>query len=282
MASMKTFRLTLSLAAALGVATSARAQETTTTQTETTTQTQPSTTSTEMSTTSTDMTMHSDGGRMGPEIAISGNLGLGVGYVYKNAQTASGEESLKITDSAKFSIPVLVELGYRVTPRFYIGAFGSWEKVFTKENPLSCPSGFDCNTQQWRVGPEFRYHFSPEAGFDPWIGLGVGLEILKSHVKGTTNIPVAPGVTVPADVDTHVTDRGPTFARLAIGGDWHLSRAVALGPIATVSYGSYTVRTGDQKVTLPVIGTRDNALTPVDNGPHALFTVGLRLAFLPL
>ncbi|RKH11584.1 hypothetical protein D7V97_10790 [Corallococcus sp. CA053C] len=267
------FRWTLSLAAALGLATSAGAQDMVT-------PTEPET-ETEMR---TEMApAHGAAGRMGPELAVSGNVGLGAGYVYKNGLSAAGTvESLKITDSATVSIPVIVELGFRATPRFYLGVWGSWENVFTKENPLSCPEGFDCSSHQWRIGPEVRYHLSPGGGFDPWIGLGLGLEILESHVQGTTQVPVAPGVTVPADVDTHVTDRGPTFARLTLGGDVRLSRALSVGPIFTASIGSYTVRTGSQTLDITGVGSREGPVARVDDGFHALFTLGLRLALLPL
>ncbi|RKH36629.1 hypothetical protein [Corallococcus sicarius] len=265
-------RWTLSLAAALGLATSAGAQETVTT-TETPTQT----VQTDMDTGSMQET-----GRMGLELAVSGGVGAGLGYLYKNGMTAAGTvESLKITDAATVSIPVLVELGFRATPRFYLGVWGSWEKVFPKENPLSCPEGFDCSIHQWRVGPEVRYHLSPDAGFDPWIGLGVGLEILKGHVQGTTQIPVAPGVSVPATVDTRVTDRGPTFARLALGGDVRISRMLSVGPILTASIGSYTVRTGSQTVDITGVGPREGEVARVEDGFHGLFTLGLRLAVLP-
>ncbi|CAM3749082.1 hypothetical protein G4177_09465 [Corallococcus sp. ZKHCc1 1396] len=267
------FRWTLSLAVALGVATSAWAQDSEPL-TETETETRTTTVMTEPV---------RPQGRMGPEFAVSGNVGLGAGYVYKDGLSSTGTvESLKITESAKVSIPIIAELGFRATPNFYLGVWGSWEKVFTKENPVSCPTGFDCSTYQWRVGPEVRYHLAPDAGFDPWIGLGVGLEILKSHVEGTTQVPVAPGVVVPATVDTRVTDRGPTFARLALGADVRLTRALAVGPIITASIGSYTVRTGTQTLDITGVGERPGVLAQVDDGFHALFTVGLRLAVLPL
>ncbi|RYZ39477.1 MAG: hypothetical protein EOO71_19990 [Myxococcaceae bacterium] len=271
------FRWTLSLTVALGVATSAWAQDSeplTETETETRTETRTTTVATDP------MRAH---GRIGPEFAVSGNVGLGAGYVYKDGLSSAGTvESLKITDSAKVSIPVIVEVGFRATPRFYLGVWGSWEKVFTKENPLSCPTGFDCSTQQWRFGPEVRYHLSPMGGFDPWIGLGVGLEFLKSHVQGTTQVPVAPGVVVPAEVDTRVTDKGPTFARLTLGGDIRVTRAFSVGPIITASIGSYTVRTGTQTLNITGVGERPGTLARVDDGFHGLFTVGLRLAILPL
>ncbi|MHA7629173.1 hypothetical protein [Corallococcus sp. M7] len=274
------FRWTLSLTAALGIATSAGAQEP-----------EPQT-ETESSTTTTTTTMSSEEmpksgghheGRVGPQFAVSGNVGFGLGYVYTNGQAPSGGlEDLKITDSAKVSFPVIAELGFRVTPRFYLGVWGSWEPVLTKTNELSCPEGFQCDTFQWRVGPEVRYHVRPGSSFDPWIGLGVGLEILKSHVEGDTQVQVAPGVFLPTHVDTHVTDRGPTIARLTLGGDVRVARSLSVGPIITASVGQYTVRTGTQTLDITGVGTRDQGLAPVDDGFHALFTVGLRLAFLPL
>ncbi|MFB1480915.1 hypothetical protein [Corallococcus sp. RDP092CA] len=275
------FRWTLSLAAALGIVTSAGAQEP-----EPPTETETSTTTTTTTMRSEEMP-RSEGrhpeGRIGPQFAVSGNVGFGLGYVYTNGQSPTGGlEDLKITDSAKISFPIIAELGFRVSPRFYVGAWGSWEPVLTKTNALSCPEGFDCHTFQWRVGPEVRYHIRPGTSFDPWIGLGVGLEILKSHVEGDTQLQVAPGVFVPTHVDTHVTDRGPTIARLTLGGDVRVSRSLAVGPIITASVGQYTVRTGHQALDITGVGSRDQALTPVDDGFHSLFTVGLRIAFLPL
>ncbi len=60
-----------------------------------------------------------------------------------------------------------------------------------------------------------------------------------------------------------------------------LTRSLFLGPILTASLGSYTVRTGEQTVTLPGLPAQTLPLTPVEDGFHALFTLGLRVAWLP-
>ncbi|NTX08312.1 hypothetical protein [Myxococcus sp. CA040A] len=219
-------------------------------------------------------------GMAGPQLAVGINLGLGAGYVYKDGTSRTGtREDLKITDAANASLPLMLELGYRFNPRFYAGLWGSWEKVFTKTNDISCPEGFDCNNSQWRFGPEGRFHFKPESGFDPWVGLAVGLEFLKSHVKGTTQVPVPGGGTVAANIDTQVTDRGPTFIRLSAGGDVRLTRYVAFGPIVTASLGSYTVRTGDQTLSIAGLPGQTSPVSAVDDGFHALFTLGVRGVF---
>lgn len=260
------------MAVTLGSATAAWAQE-------------PDTAPVTTTATATDVgTM--DEGLRGLQLALSANLGLGAGYVYKDgvSRTTGEPEDLKVNDGAHASLPIIVEVGYRASPRCYLGLWGSYEYVFTKTNDISCPEGFDCSTKQWRFGPEVRYHFRPNSGFDPWVGLGVGLEILQSNVEGDSVVPV-PGVgNVPARVEFSVTDRGPTFARLSLGGDVKLARSLALGPVLTASIGSYTVRTGEQTVAvqLPGVAPVTGPLTPVDDGFHALFTLGLRVAWLPL
>ncbi|QSQ25866.1 hypothetical protein JY651_13455 [Pyxidicoccus parkwayensis] len=221
---------------------------------------------------------------VGPQVALSVGVGAGAGYVYKHGTNLlTGQpEDLKVTDASSVSLPILLEVGYRGTPHWYFGLWGSWEKVFTKNSELSCPDGFDCNFRQWRFGPEARYHFRPGSGFDPWAGLGVGLEITQSDLKGDVEVPTPGGGTVPASVKLSITDRGPTYARLTLGGDVRLTRNVFLGPIITASIGSYTIRTGEQSVTLPGIGTSTTPLPPVDDGFHGLFTVALRVAWLKL
>jgi len=219
-------------------------------------------------------------GMSGFQLALGVNLGLGAGHVYKDGTSRTGErEDLKITDAANASLPILLEVGYRINPRIYAGVWGSWEKVFTKTNDISCPEGFDCDNSQWRFGPEARLHFKPESKFDPWVGLAVGLEFLKSHVKGDTQVPLPGGGAVPARIDTKVTDRGPTFVRLSAGGDVRVSRFLAFGPIVTASLGSYTVRTGDQTVSITGLPPQTSAVTAVDDGFHALFTLGVRGIF---
>ncbi|MFP2931548.1 hypothetical protein ACLESO_41455 [Pyxidicoccus sp. 3LG] len=223
-------------------------------------------------------------GPVGLQLALSAGVGAGLGYVYKNgvSRTTGQPEDVKVTDGSSVTLPVLLEVGYRASPKCYIGVWGSYEKVFTKTSDITCPEGSDCSVWMWRLGPEVRYHFSPGAGFDPWVGLGVGLEILRNDVESETTITVPDVGPVPARVEASTTDRGPTFARLSFGGDVRISRSFFLGPILTASIGSYTVHTGELRVTPPGLPSVTIQEPPVDDGVHALFTLGLRVAWLPL
>ncbi|WP_342381592.1 hypothetical protein NVS55_18390 [Myxococcus stipitatus] len=226
------------------------------------------------------LNVRAEHGMSGPQVAASVNLGLGAGYVYKHGTSRTGEdENLKITDGAHASLPFLLELGYRINSRVYVGVWGSWELVFSRTNHISCPESFDCSNSQWRFGPELRVHVAPESSFDPWVGLSMGMEILKSHVKGTTQVPLPVVGPVPAHIDTKVTDRGITYARLTFGADFPVTDFLAVGPIGTASIGSYTVRTGDQTVTVSGFPSQTSPVGAVKDGVHALFTLGLRGVF---
>lgn len=254
---------TLSVIAALGASGSALAQESGTSESR-----------------AVEMDVRAAREKSGPQAAVSVNLGLGAGYVYKHGTSRTGEdENLKITDGAHLSLPFMVELGYRINSRIYVGVWGSWELVFSRTNDISCPEGFDCNNSQWRFGPELRVQILPESKLDPWVGVSMGMEILKSHVKGTTQVPSPLGGTVPAHIDTKVTDRGITYARLSAGADFIVTDFLAVGPIGTASLGSYTVRTGNQTVTIGGLPSQTSPVGAVKDGFHALFTVGVRGVF---
>jgi hypothetical protein len=133
---------------------------------------------------------------------------------------------------------------------------------------------------QWGFGPQALYHFSPEKGFDPWVGLGVGLEILHSKVSGSVPVPVPGGGTVQATTNASVTDRGPEL-NVSVGGDFRLGKSLRVGPVLTVTLAQYTVHVGEQRVNITGVPEQVTQVPPVDNGMHALFALGARLSFFP-
>lgn len=215
----------------------------------------------------------------GLEMGVRLGFQAGLGYIYKNGHSANGEtHDLKLTDASNGAIPGQIEVGYRVNPHLHLGVYAQYAFVFVKENPVSCPTDFDCSAWQWDLGPQAIYRFSPGAKFEPWVGLGVGVQILRSHVSGTVQIPLPTGGTVPADTEAWVTDRGPEL-NLGVGGDWRMGEYFRLGPFLNVTLARYTVHVGEQTVTLPVVGAQTMPVSPVDDGNHAVLTVGGRLSF---
>lgn len=252
----------LAVMAILGAATGARAQET-----------GPATTASHEQERAAPSKLH------GWELGLRAGFQLGAGYVYKNGHSPTGElRDLKISDAASGAIPGQLEVGYRLNRHLVLGIYGQYAYVFTKTNDVSCPTGFDCSAWQWSFGPEALYHFSPGAKFEPWVGLGVGMQILRTNISGTVPIPLPTGGTVSADTKASVTDRGPEL-NLSVGGDFRLGERFRLGPFLTVTLANYTVHVGDQKVTIPGLETQTIPVGPVDNGFHALFALGARLGF---
>lgn len=222
-----------------------------------------------------DMRMEAD--RSGVEVTVGTGFAAGLGYVYKDGQRLDGTQGdLKISDSANGAVPVVLELGYRFGPSWYAGLFGQYAYVLTKENPYSCPTGFDCDSTQWRFGPRLRYHFSPGAAMDPFVSLGFGFVVLNTTIKGETTVPTPLGP-APANLDIDVDTRGPEFVNFTIGGKWRLSESVSLGPALELSFSRYTVRTGTSTVNVPAANlTQTGPLAPTDDGPFGLAVLTLR------
>jgi hypothetical protein len=277
-----TGRLYRALAVTAALASSAAsAQETTTTatgtqETETTTATGTQETET---TTATTMTTTTATERSGLEVGVGLGFQVGAGYVYKNGTRLNGTVGdVKLSDAANGGIAFAVDLGYRLNSRWFIGAFGQYTHVLTKNNPLSCPEGFECSTGQIRLGPQVQYHFSPDASFDPFVGLGFGIVLLNSSIKGPIPVPTPAGpITANLDIDSKT--RGPEFVNLTVGGKWRAGESFSFGPYLNATYARYTVRAGTSTLTLPAAAGGSSVtgpLGPVDDGPYGLLILGFR------
>ena len=116
-----------------------------------------------------------------------------------------------------------------------------------------------------------QYHFAPDASFDPFVGLGVGMVLLNNSVSGPLTVP-APGT-----VEIKGQTRGPEFVNLTLGGKWRLSDSLSFGPYVTGTYARYTTRSGTTTVNIPAINlTREEPLDQVGDGPYGLVMIGVR------
>jgi hypothetical protein len=215
--------------------------------------------------------------RSGLEVSVGVGFQAGAGYVYKNGQRLDGTRGdLKLSDGSSGAVPVQLEVGYRLNDTWFAGLFGQYTYVITKENPYSCPTGFDCSSTLLRFGPRLQYHVSPASSFDPYVGLGVGIIMLSSSVEGQTTVPTQVGP-LPADLDIKSKTRGPEFINLTLGARWRLSDSLSLGPALDITYNSYTVRTGTSTVNIPAAGvSQSGPISGADDGPFALFILTIR------
>jgi hypothetical protein len=129
---------------------------------------------------------------------------------------ASADGSLLI-ERATFQFPLWLDVGYRVTPHFYVGGFFNLGYIAT----LGCSSSRTCTGTDVRFGAMAAYHSNPE-GTDSWLGAGLGYEILHLDRSRATR-------------SDESTLAGFEIINLQAGIDFKSSRSFRLGP-----YGGFT------------------------------------------
>jgi hypothetical protein len=204
-------------------------------------------------------------------------FGARVGYAFGSGVVYPG---LSVSDGSNGAMPLIGDLGWRIVPQLYVGVYGQYAPVFTKNNAVECFNGFNCATQDYRWGLEVDVHPVPRSRFDPYVGLAGGYEYLHTHVSGPTVVPTAGGL-VPAQVDVSVNDRGWEFASLIVGFDGRIDPAVGVGLFASASLAEYNVHTGTQTVTVNGTTVSSGPVPDVNHGLHELYIFGVRGTFNP-
>ena len=154
-------------------------------------------------------------------------LGVRIGYSIPLGYT----NDHLLSDITSGALPAWVDAGYRFSPRFYAGAEFSYSPAFASTSSNStCPSQPDigCSGSQYRFGLDTAYHFEPDRTFDPWVGLGLGVEILNFSATDSS------GATVSSEALS-----GP-LAHLGLGLDLHTNPLVDVGPFVDIAGAEYT------------------------------------------
>jgi hypothetical protein len=141
------------------------------------------------------------------------------------ATSANGDDLQK---SISGGIPLWFDLGYRVSPRLYIGAFFIYEFGFLGSEISACQSGggVSCDIHDIVFGGNLQLHIRPGKRFDPWIGGGAGYELLSFSAS-------ANGRGASASIS------GFQLLDLQVGGDLRFSSSFVLGPFLSLSFGQY-------------------------------------------
>jgi outer membrane protein W len=167
-----------------------------------------------------------------PQAGMS--FGLRTGYSMPSGQVGKAGPTDKVSDlgdSVKGMVPLWLDIGYRVTPNLYLG--GSFQYAFgfvnkDKAGPI-CEQA-ECSTHDLAFGANVQYHFLPTASFDPWIGAGLGYEILTLSLSQS-------GSGKASALDQ--TAKGLQFLNLQLGGDIATSPQFVVGPFVNVTVGKF-------------------------------------------
>lgn len=172
-------------------------------------------------------------------------LGLRLGYALPMGDIA---KDAKMSDAVSGMVPIWLDLGYMVTPNIMVGLYAQYGFVMLSSDAKDACDALkvDCSATNMRFGLQGQYHLSPGESMNPWVGLGIGYEILTNKVDSES-------------ADT----TGLEFANIQGGADFKVGDSMAVGPFVSFSIGQYSKSDGEdieekamhQWLTLGVKGT---------------------------
>jgi hypothetical protein len=135
-------------------------------------------------------------------------LTIGTGYEQGFGKIVDGQPSL--TDVGQAGGAIEASVGYRLIPELTLGVYGSGGE-FSRGDSVDGSTNLYTAT----AGLKADWHFLPAGQeWDPWVSLGTGWRgYWLNDTQGTTS--------------TH----GWEIAKLEVGLDYRLDRAIALGPV---------------------------------------------------
>lgn len=172
----------------------------------------------------------------GVELGARSGYGIPMGDALKDKKMSDGVDGM---------IPIWIDAGYRINPNLFAGVYFQYGLVSVADK--ACGSGADCSASDIRIGLQGQYHIMPDASFDPWVGLGVGYEMLKSSAEAGGS-------------KFSRTMSGFEFANLQAGADFEVAPGFGVGPFISFSLGQYSSSESDPNPTNESSDIKDKAM----------------------
>jgi hypothetical protein len=137
--------------------------------------------------------------------AQSFELGVASGYAQGFGRTAP---SRAVQDTAGPGIGFALALGYRIDPKWSIGAYGGFQDLSS--------GTLDAHARAMNAGFHAEYHVAPYTRVDPWVRVGAGYRAFWE---------------VHASANENVARQGFELAKIDVGADLRVGEKVALGPM---------------------------------------------------
>jgi hypothetical protein len=153
-------------------------------------------------------------------------VGLRTGYAIA---LGSAAQNANMSDYIGGAVPIWIDAGYRfASPNLFVGAYFQYGIGFVSgQTANGCNNGVSCSANVLMYGIQAHYHFMPDNQFDPWVGLGIGLEnaTVNESVGGQSGSTGASGF---------------DFAILQAGADYRgLLDGLGVGPMLMFGFGQY-------------------------------------------
>lgn len=156
-----------------------------------------------------------------PTVSNALELGVAAGYAQGVGDIAKGRST--VHDLSGPGGAVEVDVGYRLSPEFMIGVYGTGAQ-FSRGDMVS--DGTDVRGAT--AGVQANYHFRPSYRIDPWVGLGAGWK----------------GMWLSPDSGKDTSLQGLELARLQVGADYRISPEVAITPVLGADLSMYLSENG--------------------------------------
>lgn len=164
-----------------------------------------------------------------PARADDGGLVIGARVGYASPFGDVVRDGASLEDVADAKLPIWLELGYRFDRRVRGELYLEVAPASVADG--SCAPDVPCSAADVRFGVAVRFHLAPAALLDPWIGLGVGLEMLRAEVfdPGPFRAPGRyelrwSGIELPLEVGLEIA----------------VADRISLGPYLSVSVAQFT------------------------------------------
>jgi hypothetical protein len=165
------------------------------------------------------------------ELGARTGIGLPFGRVDAPRTLGGGSASDPLDQTVGGTVPIWFDLGLRLAPRWYVGLFASaapgWLGPALRNDCKA--NGVDCVVFDLRAGIDLQYHLRPEETWDPWLGAGLGYELLA--------VNVAEGGSSPS---SWLAISGWELANVQAGVDYRLAMGLAVGPFVSLALAEYS------------------------------------------
>jgi outer membrane protein W len=204
---------------------------------------------------------HAEPTASGIEVGLRTGYAIPLGSAVGGGTNGSGDLSKAISGD----VPIWVDAGYRF-PNLYIGGFFQYGIGFVPSSASSTSgatcgqNGVSCSTSDIMLGVDAHYHFLPGGPIDPYVGLGVGYEILGLKASGGGQ-----------SASESVT--GFQFVNLQVGADYKAMPNLGIGPFVMMSFGQYS------GCSYSGAATAEGSCSIQQQAVHEWLTLGVRGAY---
>lgn len=184
-------------------------------------------------------------------------IGARFGASFPSGNLYGGAAPTRLDDLDGPNFPFGIDLGYRLSPRFYVGGTLTWGQGTSSSVP-SCTAPASCFKEDTQIRLDARVYLAPHGKIGWWLGAGAGWELFGfSHTQG--------------DSTSTATFMGPVLADVQLGFDIRKGM-VAVGPFVGMAIGEFTT-----EALNPAFGG-EPGITP---SVHVWLSLGLRGSYGP-